>query len=821
MNRCTRRIGRFAIALLALGLPAALAGAQGSKAAPPPADAGISGDQIVGPGYRRVFVEQHQRITQEQVAARIAAGKPTELDPVTGEVIVRTFEDHLPLNWIMERPPALEGQRVDSFGNPIVNDTPGLPAWAQRDVDALRGAIVEWRDELARQHAAGADTREVEGILGNFIGQAITRAIAIDDLVNIDDPSQLDNAVAGKVLDYLHFYENIRSANQQLFSYQYSRTVYPARIAEFAARHERTLDSVQALEAAGFSGRGVNCYDRSEFARGMTNLSGQTDIWVATGDDDSSADIPIGFPVFWFYPCQLRPNNDTVRVSTNGYLTFFQQGMLAQNGVKYLNDPLPAAADPNAIVAPWWDDLIVATSQGTPDRVSYKTEGVPGTRVFTVEWFSMSRLNGDIGDWHFFQAKLYETSGVIELDIALDWNADSADSATVGIEDYTASTARCGPNCGNLNALPPPSNYRFTPERPLNDDCINAEPVVSGSRIFEELRTASADGDASCGLSSGNRDRWYTFTAPCTGTLHINTCGSRNTGGDSNGPDTVISAHSGCPGTAANQLACNDDASSAGCSVNDSVLDLPVVTGQTVLIRVSHFGAIAFRAGNGEFQVAFDFAAADPIINDSCSHAVPIVSGQTVVGSLLCASNDGSSGCGNSDNNVDAWCTFTAPRRGTLTVDLCGSRNNAGVDSGIDGVLSLHSGCPGTISNELTCNDDGYMGGGCNDLDSQVTYALESGQQVLIRVSHYGSDPLALGNGQYMLHASFSACGSADFDCDGDSATDADIEAFFRCIAGNCPAAPCTSTADFNLDGDAGTDADIEAFFRVLAGGSC
>jgi hypothetical protein len=62
-------------------------------------------------------------------------------------------------------------------------------------------------------------------------------------------------------------------------------------------------------------------------------------------------------------------------------------------------------------------------------------------------------------------------------------------------------------------------------------------------------------------------------------------------------------------------------------------------------------------------------------------------------------------------------------------------------------------------------------------------------------------------------------CGSADFNHDGDSATDADIEAFFACIAGNC-CATCDS-ADFNGDGDSGTDADIEAFFRVLAGGTC
>jgi hypothetical protein len=65
------------------------------------------------------------------------------------------------------------------------------------------------------------------------------------------------------------------------------------------------------------------------------------------------------------------------------------------------------------------------------------------------------------------------------------------------------------------------------------------------------------------------------------------------------------------------------------------------------------------------------------------------------------------------------------------------------------------------------------------------------------------------------------SCDSADFNCDGDVGTDADIESFFACLGGNCPAPPCTSSADFNHDGDVGTDADIESFFRVLAGGPC
>ncbi|GEM_PF-2894195 len=64
-------------------------------------------------------------------------------------------------------------------------------------------------------------------------------------------------------------------------------------------------------------------------------------------------------------------------------------------------------------------------------------------------------------------------------------------------------------------------------------------------------------------------------------------------------------------------------------------------------------------------------------------------------------------------------------------------------------------------------------------------------------------------------------CGTADFDGDGDVGTDADIEAFFTCLAGFCCPTCWHLGADFDGDGDVGTDADIESFFRVLAGGLC
>ena len=66
-----------------------------------------------------------------------------------------------------------------------------------------------------------------------------------------------------------------------------------------------------------------------------------------------------------------------------------------------------------------------------------------------------------------------------------------------------------------------------------------------------------------------------------------------------------------------------------------------------------------------------------------------------------------------------------------------------------------------------------------------------------------------------------SLCGTSDFDGDGDSGTDADIEAFFACLAGTCCPTCFIGGADFNGDGDTGTDLDIESFFSVLGGGAC
>jgi hypothetical protein len=106
--------------------------------------------------------------------------------------------------------------------------------------------------------------------------------------------------------------------------------------------------------------------------------------------------------------------------------------------------------------------------------------------------------------------------------------------------------------------------------------------------------------------------------------------------------------------------------------------------------------------------------------NDNCEEATPVENG-TYSGSTADTNNDGSASCGNSSSSPDVWYVFMATANGTLDIDTCGSSFNT--------VLSIHSYCPGTTSNELACNDDS-----CGQ-QSAISLAVTVGNPYIIRVS--------------------------------------------------------------------------------------
>jgi hypothetical protein len=116
---------------------------------------------------------------------------------------------------------------------------------------------------------------------------------------------------------------------------------------------------------------------------------------------------------------------------------------------------------------------------------------------------------------------------------------------------------------------------------PGNDDCTAPEIIADGATVVSTTAFATNDGNSSCGDSSTSPDLWYSYTAPRDGILEASTCGSTF--------DTVVSIHTGCPGTAANELAsgCNDNCDGSPCGGPASCARAAVASGGTYLIRVA------------------------------------------------------------------------------------------------------------------------------------------------------------------------------------------------------------------------------------------
>ncbi|MET8262185.1 carboxypeptidase regulatory-like domain-containing protein [Micromonospora sp. NPDC005205] len=139
-----------------------------------------------------------------------------------------------------------------------------------------------------------------------------------------------------------------------------------------------------------------------------------------TGDDAvATVQLPFAFP---FYGGAYR----SAWVDTNGVLSFTDPG----GSHPYTgNGQLPAPADPNALVAPFWDDLVVDSSAS----VRTATTGTGTAQRFVVEWRNVHR-KGDTTQRLSFEAILAPDGTVTTNYDGLDNAAEKGDNAIVGIE---------------------------------------------------------------------------------------------------------------------------------------------------------------------------------------------------------------------------------------------------------------------------------------------------------------------------------------------------------------------------------------------------
>ncbi|MBC7772942.1 MAG: hypothetical protein H7210_10640, partial [Pyrinomonadaceae bacterium] len=326
--------------------------------------------------------------------------------------------------------------------------------------------------------------------------------------------------------------------------------------------------------------------------------------------------------------------------------------------------------------------------------------------------------------------------------------------------------------------------------QPGNNTCKNASPAVDGFNNFTTLN-ATSDGpnESGCGFPANSRvdnDVWFSYVASCTGLVTVDVCGVDF--------DSRVAIYgTACPAAAGTTLACDDDACGGEGSGGGSRVAFAAVAGAGYLIRVGGFNN---ATGTGVMLISC------PPNNDACENATDLCTLQlTSAHTLIGATGDGSAPCGISSGAADVWYVFTAPWPADLFISTCGSHDLGGVDIGVDTVLSIHSGCPGTIENWLECNDDTDICFGADQgflRDSSFSRSVAEGETVWIRASHFGdSSP-----GNFLLNISFfivpnDACAGA------------------QAVVGNAPTRYCTLGA--GTDGPSDCPVNQDAWFTYTA----
>ncbi|WP_158880442.1 S8 family serine peptidase [Amycolatopsis anabasis] len=143
--------------------------------------------------------------------------------------------------------------------------------------------------------------------------------------------------------------------------------------------------------------------------------------------DDAMTEIKLPFPVNLY-----QQSYRSARVSTNGFLSF--TATTSYN----LNAALPGPAEPNTLIAPFWDDLVVDAEA----TVRTETVGAAPNRQVVVEWRNVAFTGKPANLRVSFQVVLAENGPItFQYKGIGDDPGQRGGSATVGVEDETGTQA--------------------------------------------------------------------------------------------------------------------------------------------------------------------------------------------------------------------------------------------------------------------------------------------------------------------------------------------------------------------------------------------
>ena len=172
----------------------------------------------------------------------------------------------------------------------------------------------------------------------------------------------------------------------------------------------------------------------------------QLNIYDYSDEDDATKVVNLPF-TFRYYGEEFTQ----ISVCSNGWIA-----MGADQAVHtaFRNWRIPAALGPEAMIAPFWDDLFQISYNGSVGRIYYYHDSA--NHRFIVEWSRTKKYNGGIGPTETFECILYEPGYPVtptgDGEILFQYNtisnttdvsgihgANSNDYATVGIENLDES----------------------------------------------------------------------------------------------------------------------------------------------------------------------------------------------------------------------------------------------------------------------------------------------------------------------------------------------------------------------------------------------
>lgn len=283
--------------------------------------------------------------------------------------------------------------------------------------------------------------------------------------------------------------------------------------------------------------------------------------------------------------------------------------------------------------------------------------------------------------------------------------------AVDGYSDEEGGVPDAGPFNLDIVPLPaaevPPANDLFGSAASLGNSATATATVNNtyGSREVGEPMIEALPGGSSL---------WWTWTAPATGDVIIDTAGT--------GFDTLLGVYTGSTMDALTLVASNDN---DGALVTSKVT-LPAVAGTLYRIAADARSA-GLRVPQGALTIRIGDAGGDPTppANDNFA-AAALITTLPVTGSTALATKEaGEPNHGNNPGGLSIWYSWTASSPGHYRVDLLGSS--------FDTLLGVYTGSDVATLQPVTQNDDRGGGGASSQV---VVYAL-AGQQFYIAVDGY------------------------------------------------------------------------------------